>query len=117
MREHKNFGKGFVYVDRSGCAHLDGNPLYDAAREAQKPLFATRLKDNTLVADAEANQKGAVEVTTAVVRTGCEKGASLRKKKAFDEYFIKEGRRGGESVQDYIGRCQNEYDLLTSLSS
>ena len=107
MREHKNFGKGFVYVDRSGCVPLDGNPLYDAAREAQNPLFATRLKDNTLVADAEANQKGAVEVTTAVVRTGCEKGASHRKKKAFDEYFIKEDRRGGKSVQDYMGRCKN----------
>ena len=147
MGEPKNFGKGSVYVDRDGCVHYDGDPLYGdefaerallafhTTREAEKPLFALRLKNglsgrawtlthkrpelvvNTLAAAAEANPKGAVEVVIAVVRTSCEKVAPLRKKEAFDEYFTKGGRRGGEGVQDYIGRRQNEYDLLTSLSS
>ena len=58
-----------------------------------------------------------MEVVIAVVRTSCEKVAPLRKKEAFDEYFTKGRRRGGEGIQDYIGRRQNDYDLLTSLSS
>ena len=147
MGEPKNFGKGSVYVDRDNGVHYDGDPLYGdefaeramlafhTTRESDKPLFALRLKNglsgrawtlthkrpelsvSKLVADAESNPKGTVEVVIAVVRTSCEKVAPLRKKEAFDEYFTKGRRRGGEGIQDYIGRRQNDYDLLTSLSS
>lgn len=81
-------------------------------------LMHTRqeLAISKLVKDVGNKPKETVEVFIAVVRGAYEKVAPLRKREAFNNFFLKGTSYGNEAIQDFIARREADHEKLTNLS-